>query len=101
MDFGLSEEHERLQRRCLELAADFALRSAAHDRDATHPLENYARLREEGFCELNIALRVGRGGGDLLGHTIAYEALGQGCPSTALAFNMHASVVMPVLAARR
>jgi alkylation response protein AidB-like acyl-CoA dehydrogenase len=25
------------------------------------------------------------------------EALGQGCPSTALAFNMHASVVMPLL----
>src|SRR5215469_13957732 len=28
---------------------------------------------------------------------VAYEALGQGCPSTALAFNMHASVVMPLL----
>ena len=28
---------------------------------------------------------------------IAYEALGHGCPSTALAFNMHASVVMPIL----
>jgi alkylation response protein AidB-like acyl-CoA dehydrogenase len=39
------------------------------------------------------------GGGDasLLDHTIAYEALAQGCPSTALAFNMHASVVMPLL----
>jgi alkylation response protein AidB-like acyl-CoA dehydrogenase len=33
----------------------------------------------------------------LLGHTIAFEALAQGCPSTALAFNMHASVVMPIL----
>ena len=36
-------------------------------------------------------------GESLLGHTIAYEALGQGCPSTALSFNMHASVVNPVL----
>src|SRR4029079_18852961 len=32
-----------------------------------------------------------------LGHTLAYETLGQGCPSTALSFNMHASVVMPLL----
>ena len=40
---------------------------------------------------------MGRRGCRFLDHTIAYEALGQGCPSTALAFNMHASVVMPVL----
>ncbi len=33
----------------------------------------------------------------LLGHTLAFEALAEGCPATALAFNMHASVVMPVL----
>ena len=36
-------------------------------------------------------------GASFLDHTIAYEVLGQGCPSTALAFNMHASVVMPLL----
>ena len=39
----------------------------------------------------------GGAGVGLLGHTIAFEALAQGCPSTALAFNMHASVVMPIL----
>jgi hypothetical protein len=33
----------------------------------------------------------------LLGHTLAFEALAQGCPSTALAFNMHASVLMPLM----
>ena len=36
-------------------------------------------------------------GASFLDHTIAYEVLGEGCPSTALAFNMHASVVMPLL----
>ena len=40
---------------------------------------------------------MGGAGASFLDHAIAYEALGQGCPSTALAFNMHASVVMPVL----
>ncbi|HJU16403.1 MAG TPA: acyl-CoA dehydrogenase family protein [Stellaceae bacterium] len=97
MDFALSPEHQRLQQRCRELAADFAARSAAHDRDASHPVENYERLRCEGFCALNVPKAWGGAGVGLLGHTLAFEALAEGCPATALAFNMHASVVMPVL----
>jgi alkylation response protein AidB-like acyl-CoA dehydrogenase len=97
VDFALSDEHRELRRQCRELAADFATRSAAHDRDASHPIENYRILREEGFLALNVPKKWGGAGVGLLGHTIAFEALAQGCPSTALAFNMHASVVMPVL----
>jgi alkylation response protein AidB-like acyl-CoA dehydrogenase len=97
MDFALTGYQRCLQRRCLELAADFATRSAEHDRDASHPIENYDRLRREGFLELTVGKEWGGGGASFLDHTIAYEALGQGCPSTALAFNMHASVVMPIL----
>ena len=97
MDFRISEEHRRLQQRCRELAADFATRSAEHDRAASHPAENYRRLRDEGFLELNVPKEWGGAGVGLLGHSIAFDALGQGCPSTALAFNMHASVVMPVM----
>ena len=97
MNFELTPEQQRLQQQCRELAADFATRSAAHDRDASHPVENYDRLRGAGFLALTIGREWGGAGASLLDHTIAYEALGQGCPSTALAFNMHASVVMPVL----
>jgi alkylation response protein AidB-like acyl-CoA dehydrogenase len=97
VDFGLTTEQQRLQRQCRELAADFATRSAAHDRDASHPVENYARLREEGFLALTVGKEWGGQGASFLDHTVAYEALGAGCPSTALAFNMHASVVMPLL----
>jgi alkylation response protein AidB-like acyl-CoA dehydrogenase len=97
VNFELTPEQQRLQQQCRELAADFATRSAAHDRDASHPVENYDRLREVGFLALTIGREWGGAGASLLDHTIAYEALGQGCPSTALAFNMHASVVMPVL----
>ena len=97
-NFGASARtSERLQQRCLELAADFATRSSSHDRDASHPIENYDRLRPEGFLELTDRKKWGGAGASFLDHTIAYEALGQGCPSTALSFNMHASVVMPVL----
>lgn len=97
MDFQLTSEQQRLQQQCRELAADFATRSAAHDRDASHPVENYDRLREEGFLALTVGKEWGGKGASFLDHTIAYEALGAGCPSTALAFNMHASVVMPLL----
>ena len=97
MDFQLTKGQLRLQQKCRELAEDFATRAAAHDRDASHPVENYQRLREAGFLALTIAKEWGGGGASFLDHTIAYEALGQGCPSTALAFNMHASVVMPLL----
>ncbi len=97
VDFQITQEQFRLQQRCLELAADFATRSAQHDRDASHPIENYDRLRQEGFLQLTVPKQWGGTGHDLLTHTIAYGALGQGCPSTALAFNMHASVVNPLL----
>lgn len=97
MDFALTDEQTRLRDRCLVLAADFATRSAAHDRDASHPTENFDRLRDEGFLTLAVPTEWGGAGHSFLTHTIAYEALGQGCPSTALAFNMQASVVMPVL----
>ncbi len=97
MDFRLTEQQSRLQQRCRALAADFALRSAEHDREATHPLENYRKLREAGFYELSVPQHWGGAGVGLLGHTVAFEALAQGCPATALAFNMHASVVMPLL----
>jgi alkylation response protein AidB-like acyl-CoA dehydrogenase len=97
VDFRITEEQECLRQRCLAMAADFATRSAGHDSDASHPVENYDRLRAEGFLALTIAKSFGGLGFDFLSHTLAYEALGQGCPATALAFNMHASVVMPVL----
>jgi hypothetical protein len=97
VDFQLTPEQQRVQNKCRELAADFATRSATHDRDASHPIENYNRLREEGFLALSVGKEWGGSGASFLDHTIAYEALGQGCPSTALAFNMHASVIMPLL----
>ena len=97
MDFQLTSEQQRLRNKCRELAADFATRAAAHDRDASHPVENYVRLREEGFLALTVGKEWGGSGASFLDHTLAYEVLAQGCPSTALAFNMHASVVMPLL----
>jgi alkylation response protein AidB-like acyl-CoA dehydrogenase len=97
VDFAITKEQQELQRRCRELAAEFATRAMDHDRNGSPPTENYDRLRREGFLELSVPKSLGGAGSGFLGHTIAYEALAHGCPSTALSFNMHASVVMPLL----
>jgi alkylation response protein AidB-like acyl-CoA dehydrogenase len=97
MEFHITEAQRRLQERARCLAEDFATRAAQHDREATDPLENYAALREAGFYGLNVPTELGGGGVGLLGWSLAAEALGQGRASTALLFNMHLSVVGPVM----
>lgn len=97
MEFHISEEQRRLQQRCRGLAADFATRAAQHDREASHPWENYAALREAGLYALNIPTELGGGGVGLLGWSLALEELAQGCASTALAFTMHLSIVGPIM----
>ena len=59
MDFQITEEHIRLQQRCRQLAEDFAMRAALHDREATDPVENYAILRQAGFYALNVPKDLG------------------------------------------
>ena len=62
MNFGLTDTQRHLQVRCLELAADFATRSAVHDRDGSHPTENYDRLRAGGFLALTVPQAYGGAG---------------------------------------
>jgi alkylation response protein AidB-like acyl-CoA dehydrogenase len=97
MEFQLTEAQRDLQERARRLAADFATRAAQHDREASDPLENYAALRVEGFYGLNVPADLGGAGIGLLGWSLAAEELAQGCASTALSFNMHLSVVGPVM----
>jgi alkylation response protein AidB-like acyl-CoA dehydrogenase len=97
MDFRITEPQRDLQRRARCLAADFATRAAQHDREASDPVENYAALREAGFYGLNVPADLGGAGLGLLDWSLAAEELAQGCASTALSFNMHLSVVGPVL----
>src|SRR5262249_13676814 len=80
-----------------DLAKDFATRAAQHDRDASHPLENYAALREAGLYSLNVPRALGGEGLGLLGWSLAIEELARGCASTALAFTMHLSIVGPLM----
>ena len=97
MEFHITEQQRDLQQRARCLAADFATRAAQHDREASDPLENYAALRDAGFYGLNVPVELGGGGIGLLGWSLAAEELAQGCASTALSFNMHLSVVGPLM----
>jgi alkylation response protein AidB-like acyl-CoA dehydrogenase len=97
MDFRVTDEQRALQQRARSLAQDFATRAAGHDREASDPVENYAALRDAGFYALNVPAEFGGGGVGLLGWSLAAEELGRGCGSTALSFNMHLSVVGPVM----
>ena len=91
MESHITDEQRVLRERCRGLAADFATRAAEHDRDASHPRENYAALRDAGFYALNIPKELGGAGIGLLGWSLAIEELARGCASTALAFTMHLS----------
>jgi alkylation response protein AidB-like acyl-CoA dehydrogenase len=97
VNFHITDEQRELQRRARSLAQDFATRAAQHDREASDPVENYAELRDAGFYGLNVPAEFGGGGVGLLGWSLAAEELGRGCGSTALSFNMHLSVVGPVM----
>jgi alkylation response protein AidB-like acyl-CoA dehydrogenase len=97
MEFHVTEPQRDLQQRARCLADDFATRAARHDREASDPVENYAALRTAGFYGLNVPTELGGGGIGLLGWSLAAEALAQGCASTALSFNMHLSVVGPLM----
>ena len=97
MEFHVTPAQRELQHRARCLAADFATRAAQHDREASDPVENYAALRDAGFYGLNVPAELGGGGVGLLGWSLAAEELAQGCASTALSFNMHLSVVGPMM----
>ena len=72
-----------------DLAARFAARAAAHDRDASFPTENIADLRAAGWPALTVPAEYGGMGAGLSDTVRAVEQLAMGDGSTALAFTMH------------
>ena len=62
MNFELTSEQQWLQGKCRALAADFATRAAAHDRDASHPVENYRAAARGRFPRADYRQGMGRRG---------------------------------------
>jgi alkylation response protein AidB-like acyl-CoA dehydrogenase len=97
MNFELDPELERIQKLARELAEDFATRASQHDQESTAPDENYAKLKQAGFYGLVAPKQYGGSGAGVLGWVVAAEELAQGCPSTAVSFNMHVATLATYL----
>jgi alkylation response protein AidB-like acyl-CoA dehydrogenase len=78
--------------RARRLAPRFAARAAAHDRDGTFPVDDFADLRGEGMFGLMVPARLGGLGSGFTGYVEVAQELARGNGATALVFNMHASV---------
>lgn len=91
INFELTEEQKKWKEICRELAKDFGLRAAEHDKERTSPIENYQKLFEAGLFGLTIPKKYGGLGSGFFGYTIAIEELAQGCAATAMSWNMHAA----------
>jgi alkylation response protein AidB-like acyl-CoA dehydrogenase len=74
------------------LAERMARRAGRYDEDASFPHQDVEELREEGFLGLMVPARLGGMGAGFEDYVRVAAALARGNPSTALIFNMHASV---------
>lgn len=70
------------------LAADFAQRAAAHDREGSFPSENFRQLHEAGLLALAAPRELGGQGASLRELADVIGAIGQGDPATALVLIM-------------
>ena len=70
------------------LAADFAQRAAAHDRDASFPFENFADLHASGLLNLAAPVALGGQGATLVQLSDVIGAIGRGDPATGLVLIM-------------
>jgi alkylation response protein AidB-like acyl-CoA dehydrogenase len=71
------------------LAADFATRATAHDRDASFPFENFQKLSDAGLLSLTVPRERGGLGAGMLESVRVLNQIARGCASTALVLAMH------------
>jgi alkylation response protein AidB-like acyl-CoA dehydrogenase len=71
------------------LASEFAARATRHDRDASFPFENFARLSESGLLALTVPAALGGLGAGALEAARVINIFGKADPSTALVLSMH------------
>jgi alkylation response protein AidB-like acyl-CoA dehydrogenase len=97
----LTERQRELVDLAGRLADEFAEAAGLHDRENTFPVENWDRMRDEGYLNLTVPEELGGLGGGLLDLFVAQERLAMGDGSTALAVNMHVSPCLQVAMAWR
>jgi alkylation response protein AidB-like acyl-CoA dehydrogenase len=89
MDGGLFTYEDPLLRAARTLSADFALRAAEHDRDASFAFENFEALHEAGLLNLVAPTSLGGADGRLGDIARLIGIIAAGDASTALVLLMH------------
>src|SRR2546421_5727995 len=88
--FGLSDAQAELIDRARRFGQRvLAPRAAAHDREATFPVENFRDMHGEGLLAICIPREDGGLGADFMTYCLAAAELGRYCGATALSWNMH------------
>jgi alkylation response protein AidB-like acyl-CoA dehydrogenase len=93
MDYPKTERQAELIALADALAARFAARADAVDREGRFPAENFRELHESGYLALTIPQEFGGLGADPLEYALAHERIARACGSTALAANMHLTLL--------
>jgi len=94
MDCTLPPVEQEIVSRISRLAHErFAPRAARYDAENTFPTENYADLREHRLIDLTVPKEYGGKGLSSLAYCLAMREMAKGDSSTALTFNMHATIM--------
>jgi alkylation response protein AidB-like acyl-CoA dehydrogenase len=94
MELTLPPDEQELVNLISRLAHErFAPRAARYDAENLFPAENYADLREHRLMDLTVPKEYGGKGVSSLAYCLAMHEMAKGDSSTALTFNMHATIM--------
>ncbi len=94
MEWTLPPDEQEIVSLISRLARErFAPRAARYDAENTFPTENYADLREHRLMDLTVPKEYGGKGLSSLAYCLAMHEMAKGDSSTALTFNMHATIM--------
>jgi alkylation response protein AidB-like acyl-CoA dehydrogenase len=93
MDYPKTARQAEFTALANSLAGPIAARAEATDRAGRFPFENFHELRDAGFLGITIPERFGGLGADPLEYALAIERIARACGSTALAANMHCTLI--------
>ena len=101
MDYPRTARQAELIALAESLAGPIAARAADVDRAGVFPYQSFHELHEAGYLGLTIPRDLGGLGADPLEFALAHERIARACGSTALAANMHLTLIGRVAETRQ
>jgi len=93
MDFPKTERQAEFISLAESVAGPIAARAEAVDLEGAFPYESFRELHEAGYLAITIPRDLGGLGADVLEYALAHERVAHACGSTALAANMHLTLI--------